>query len=233
MTGGKLAWRSVYQTPFPGEGVGRVNVRTGGGKIDVQMNTSADFPITELLAQARAGDSNAFDQVYTAIYDELRRLARARRRKQFSVGETLNTTALVHETYLKLCKAPHPSFTDREHFLAVAATAMRQILVDGARSRLRAKRGGGARHEAIDEGGAEDVAVVRDATTVLMVHDALKELRRSNPRLEKVIEYRFFGGMTEAEAATALELTERTIRRDWVKARAWLRLHLDGAGGTP
>ena len=192
------------------------------------MNHAADLPITELLARARAGDSSAFDKVYSAIYDELRRLARARRRKQFSVGDTLNTTALVHETYLKLCKVPHPSFTDREHFLAVAATAMRQILVDGARRRLRAKRGGGVQHEPIDEGFVDDVAVVRDATTVLMIHDALNELRQSNPRLEKVIEYRFFGGMTEKEAATALDLTERPIRRDWVKARAWLRLHLEG-----
>ena len=193
------------------------------------MNDSSDVPITELLARARAGDSSAFNQVYSAIYDELRRLARARRRKQFSIGETLNTTALVHETYLKLCKIPHPSFTDREHFLAVAATAMRQILVDEARRRLRAKRGGGARHEPIDEGAVDDVAVVRDAATVLTVHDSLKELGQSNPRLEKVIEFRFFGGMTEREAATALDLTERTIRRDWVKARAWLRLHLEAS----
>ena len=196
-------------------------------KIVIAMNHAADLPITELLARARAGDSSAFDKVYSAIYDELRRLARARRRKQFSVGDTLNTTALVHETYLKLCKVPHPSFTDREHFLAVAATAMRQILVDGARRRLRAKRGGGVHHEPIDEGLVDDATVVRDATTVLMIHDALKELRQSNPRLEKVIEYRFFGGMTEKETATAMDLTERTIRRDWVKARAWLRLHLE------
>ena len=192
------------------------------------MSGADDVPITELLAQARAGDSSAFDQVYSAIYDELRRLARARRRKQLAAGETLNTTALVHETYLKLCKIQHPSFSDREHFLAVAATAMRQILVDEARRRLRAKRGGGAHHEPIDEGLANAVEVRRDATVVLAVHDALKELGRTNPRLEKVIEYRFFGGMTEQEAAIALELTERTIRRDWVKARAWLRLHLEG-----
>jgi len=197
------------------------------GKIVIAMNNHADVPITELLARARAGDSSAFDQVYSAIYAELRRLARARRRRQFSIGETLNTTALVHETYLKLCKVQHPSFTDREHFLAVAATAMRQILVDEARRRLRAKRGGGAHHEPIDEGLVDDVEVERDAATVLTVHDALKELGRSNPRLEKVIEYRFFGGMTETESATALDLTERTIRRDWVKARAWLRLHLE------
>lgn len=194
------------------------------------MNTSSDFPITELLARAHAGDSSAFDQVYGAIYEELRRLARARRRKQLARGETLNTTALVHETYLKLCRAPHPSFADREHFLAVAATAMRQILVDEARWRLRAKRGGGAIHESIEDGACAVGDLERDATTMLTVHTALQRLGESNPRLEKVIEYRFFGGMTEAEAATVLDLTERTIRRDWVKARAWLRLHLDPTG---
>jgi RNA polymerase sigma factor (TIGR02999 family) len=138
----------------------------------------------------------------------------------------MNTTALVHETYLKLCKIPHPSFTDREHFLAVAATAMRQILVDEARRRLRAKRGGGAAHATLEVGVGEDSEVARDATTVIAINDALKRLGASNPRLEKIIEYRFFGGMTETETATALELTERTIRRDWVKARAWLRLNL-------
>lgn len=191
------------------------------------VTDSPDVPITELLARVRAGDSAAFGQVYSAIYEELRRLARARRRKQFSFGETMNTTALVHETYLKLCRVPHPSFKDREHFMAVAATAMRQILVDEARRRLRAKRGGGAEHEPIDDVAGEDALVARDATTVIAVHDALKSLGESNPRLEKVIEFRFFGGLTETEAAAVLDLTERTIRRDWVKARAWLRLHLD------
>jgi len=191
------------------------------------VTDSPDVPITELLVQVRAGDSAALAKVYEAIYDELRRLARARRQKQFSFGETMNTTALVHETYLKLSQVSHPSFEDREHFMAVAATAMRQILVDEARRRLRAKRGGGAKHEPIDEVAEQDAVVVRDAATVLTVHDALKSLGESNPRLEKVIVYRFFGGMTEAEAAAVLDLTERTIRRDWVKARAWLRLHLE------
>ena len=193
------------------------------------MNASSNPPITELLARAQAGDAHAFDRVYEAIYDELRRIARARRRKMFS-GDTLNTTALVHETYLKLCRNPHPSFADREHFMAVAATAMRQILVDEARRRLRAKRGGGVAHEPVDERIHDPQALMQDASTVLTVHEALKRLGETNPRLEKVIEYRFFGGMTETEAATALGLTERTIRRDWVKARAWLRMHLDPEG---
>ncbi len=191
------------------------------------MKTSSDVPITELLARAHSGDSKAFDSVYEAIYGELRRLARARRRKHLAPGETLNTTALVHETYLKLCRSPHPSFADREHFLAVAATAMRQILVDEARRRLRAKRGGGAGHDPIDDAVVDDRELQRDAESMLTVHEALRRLGQSNPRLEKVIEYRFFGGMTESEAAAVLDLTERTIRRDWVKARAWLRLHLE------
>lgn len=190
------------------------------------VNDSADAPITQLLARARAGDGDAFDQVYAAIYDELRRLARAKRRRSLAQGATLNTTALVHETYLKLCRSPHPSFADREHFLAVAATAMRQILVDEARRRLRAKRGGGAPHEVVDERAAVSDELAHDADIVLTIHDALQRLAESNPRLEKVIEYRFFGGMTETEAAAALGLTDRTIRRDWVKARAWLRMHL-------
>ena len=191
------------------------------------VTNSSDVQIAELFERVRAGDSDAFSQAYEAIYHELRRLARAKRRKQVSSGETMNTTALVHETYLKLCRIPHPSFKDREHFMAVAATAMRQILVDEARRRLRIKRGGGAEHQPVDDVMVGEALVVGDATTVLTIHDALKSLGELNPRLEKVIEYRFFGGMTEVEAAAVLDLTERTIRRDWVKARAWLRLHLE------
>jgi len=187
-------------------------------------------PITELLERARAGDTQAFDEVFSSVYEELRRLARARRRKQRGLAATMNTTAIVHEVYLRLCKDPHPAFTGRAHFMAVAAAAMRSILVDEARHRLRAKRGGGAIHEELD--AAERAAVERDAETVLDVHEALERLRRSNPRLERVIEFRFFGGMTETEAAEALDCTDRTIRRDWVKAKAWLRHHL-GEGPQP
>jgi RNA polymerase sigma factor (TIGR02999 family) len=190
-----------------------------------------DVPITELFARVRAGDNKAFDQVYSVIYEELRRLARARRRKQSQLENTLNTTALVHETYLKLCRIPHPDFKGREHFLAVAASAMRQILVDEARRRLRTKRGGGAHHESIV--GVTIATVDLDAATVLTLHGALEDLRRSKPHLERVIVCRFFGGMTEAETATALERTDRTIRRDWVKARAWLRLHLESTSARP
>jgi RNA polymerase sigma factor (TIGR02999 family) len=193
---------------------------------------SANAPITELLERARQGDGEAFDRVFAAVYEELRRLARARRRRQSSLSNTLDTTALVHEVYLRLCQLPHPEFRGREHFLAVAALAMRQILVDEARRRLRVRRGGGARPEpleSVDEAaaGAGADAADRDAATVLDVHRALEALGRDDPRLEKVIVYRFFGGMTEPETAVALGLTDRTIRRDWIKARAWLRHHLD------
>ncbi len=193
-----------------------------------------DAPITELLERARRGDGEAFDRVFSAVYEELRRLARARRRRQSSLANTLDTTALVHEVYLRLCQLPHPEFRGREHFLAVAALAMRQILVDEARHRLRARRGGGVRPEPLEVAeAAGDAAVDRDATTMLDVHRALEQLGRDNPRLEKIIVYRFFGGMTEPEAAVALGLTDRTIRRDWVKARAWLRHHLEPPAASP
>lgn len=188
-------------------------------------------PITELLDRARAGDGAALDGVFVAVYDELRRLARARRRRQGRLGQTMNTTALVHEAYLRLCRIPNPEFNDREHFLAVAASAMRKILVDEARRRLRQRRGGGAEHRTLDEG--EVAAVARDAESLLAVNDALDRLRDANPRLERVIVCRFFGGMTEIETAAALDCTDRTIRRDWVKARAWLRLHLESPAPQP
>lgn len=188
-----------------------------------------DPPVTELLTRARAGDSAALDQAFAAVYEELRRLARARRRQQSLLAGTLDTTALVHEAYLKLCRIPHPDFRGREHFLAVAASAMRQILVDGARRRLRVRRGGGAVHSAVDLDRL--AAQERDAESVLAVHGALERLARVDARLERVIVFRFFGGMTESEAAAALDCSDRTIRRDWIRARAWLRLHLEPSLG--
>jgi len=171
------------------------------------------------------------DHVFAAVYEELRRIARARRRRQGRMAGTIDTTALVHEAYLRLCRTPRPEFRDREHFLAVAASAMRMILVDEARRRLRARRGGGAEHRTLREDSVADVE--RDAETVIAVHDALDLLRDSNPRLERVIVCRFFGGMTEAETAIALDCTDRTIRREWVKARAWLRHHLEAPSPAP
>lgn len=136
---------------------------------------------------------------------------------------TLDTTALVHEAYLKLSAAEHPRWNDRCHFLAVAATAMRQILVDYARQRNAQRRGQGAPHVSLDQ---REIAVDEQAESLVAVDRALDQLTALRPRLARVVECIFFGGMTQQEVATALDVTERTVRRDWVKARAWLHREL-------
>ncbi|MDE2347091.1 MAG: sigma-70 family RNA polymerase sigma factor [Gammaproteobacteria bacterium] len=157
------------------------------------------------------------------LYDDLRRIAR-RERYRVSAGATLQTTALIHEAYLKL-HGPQ-SFNDREHFLRASALAMRHVLVNHARDRLAKKRGGGKANVPLEL--APEVAGASDED-IVEINDALRRLAQLNPRLAQVVECRFFGGYDEAETATALGLTDRTVRRDWVKARAWLRRELGDA----
>ena len=179
--------------------------------------------VTRLLAEARAGDRAALDRVIPLVYDDLRRLARRQLARERGT-RTLNATTLVHEAYLKLAgNAPRAS--DRSHLLAIAAYAMRQVLVDQARSRLAAKRGGGwARTTLTDSAWVASL----DPEALLALDDALARLE---PRQRQVVECRFFGGMDDAEIAAALGVTDRTVRRDWVKARAWLNrwLHQEPA----
>ena len=161
------------------------------------------------------------------MYHDLRRIAR-RERGRVRAGVTLQTTALVHEAYLKLGHVA--AFNDDQHFLRACALAMRHILVNHARDRMARKRGGGGAviplEEAPEISGAPDEAVVR-------INDALQELAQLSPRLAQVVECRFFAGYDDTETAQALGLTDRTVRRDWVKARAWLRRELDtGAEGA-
>ncbi len=157
------------------------------------------------------------------MYHDLRRIAR-RERGGVRAGATLQTTALVHEAYLKLGHVA--AFNDDQHFLRACALAMRHILVNHARDRMARKRGGGVAPIPLDEApeisGAPDEAVVR-------INEALQELAQLSPRLAQVVECRFFAGYDDMETAEALGLTDRTVRRDWVKARAWLRREL-GAG---
>jgi RNA polymerase sigma factor (TIGR02999 family) len=157
------------------------------------------------------------------MYQDLRRIAR-RERVRVRAGVTLQTTALVHEAYLKLEHLA--SFNDDEHFLRACALAMRHILVNHARDRMARKRGGGAVNIPIDE--APEISGAPDEV-VIKINDALLELAQLSPRLAQVVECRFFAGYDDAETAVALGLTDRTVRRDWVKARAWLRREL-GAG---
>jgi RNA polymerase sigma factor (TIGR02999 family) len=157
------------------------------------------------------------------VYQDLRRIAR-RERMRVRAGATLQTTALVHEAYLKLEHLA--SFNDDDHFLRACAVAMRHILVNHARDRVAGKRGGGVANISIDDlpeiSGAPDEVIVK-------INEVLLELAQFSPRLAQVVECRFFAGYDEDETARALGLTDRTVRRDWVKARAWLRREL-GAG---
>jgi RNA polymerase sigma factor (TIGR02999 family) len=186
----------------------------------------------ETLRQARvpAEVRRAAEQLFPLLYDEVSRLAH-RERSRVRAGETMRTTALINEAYLKLLRSPE--FNDRAHFLRAAALAMRHILVNHARDRSAAKRGGGVIVQSLDE-TLEAPADAVDDESVIEVHEAVDRLARFDERLAQVVECRFFAGYTEQDTATALGMTERTIRRDWAKARAWLRVELkDGADETP
>lgn len=174
-------------------------------------------PITELLADLRAGRREAFDQVLPLVYQELRRAAR--RELSARPSDSLSTTALVNELYLKFVRADRADWRNRAHFLSVAAVAMRHILVDRARRRSAEKRGGPHRPVTLDD---ELVAVEHNAESLLDLHEALDDLAKLDERLARVVECRFFGGMTEEETAEALRIAVRTVRRDWVKARGLL-----------
>lgn len=184
--------------------------------------------VTDQLARAAAGDRAALDGALPLVYDELRRLARRQLRGE-DPGHTLNTGALVHEAYLRLVDQTRGEWRDRAHFFAVAATAMRRVLVDHARRHHAAKRGAAARPvglEAVDAlggAGAPD-GPAGDAHAELLVDldAALARLAALDARQARVVECRFFAGLTEEETAAALGIGLRTAKRDWAKARSWL-----------
>lgn len=185
--------------------------------------------ITGLLAAARQGDGNATQRLITLVYDELRSMAR-RQLRHWRQGQTVTTTALVHETYLKLVDAGNASWDDRSHFFSVAALAMRHILVDSARRRVAKKRGGEEVRVAFDElrlGDGKGDAEAR-AVEILAIDRALTSLSALDERLSRLVELRFFAGLTEEEAAEVLGTSERTVRRDWRKARSFLFQALGG-----
>jgi RNA polymerase sigma factor (TIGR02999 family) len=175
-------------------------------------------PITDLLLELRAGHDGAMDRLFPLVYDELRRVAhRASSRER--PDHTLGTTGLVHEAYLRLVDHTRVEFQDRAHFFALAARAMRQILVDYARRHRALKRGGGGSPLRLDEGA---VAVDERADTLVALDEALLRLATLDPRLGQVVECRFFGGLTEEETAEVVGVTPRTVRRDWTRAKGWL-----------
>ena len=177
--------------------------------------------ITDLLIRLGRGDSQVMDQLYPLVYEQLRRIAH-RRLQAERPGHTLGTTGLVHETYLKLVDQNRVEWHDRAQFFALAARAMRRVLVDYARRYGALQRGGGLRRVPL----TEDAALSERGDALLALDEALERLAALNPRLSQVVECRYFAGLTEEETAEVLEVTTRTVQRDWAKARAWLYLEL-------
>lgn len=186
--------------------------------------------ITRLLAAWKGGDADAGEQLLPLVYGELRRIARGQRRRLAS-GDTLSTTALVHEVYLKLADAGALRIQDRGHFFAIAATAMRQLLVDAARRRGAAKRGGPAHHTDLPTAVAADGAGGQ-MVDVLALDTAMSRLADLEPRLVRLVELRFFAGLSVEETADAMEISPRTVKRDWQKARLFLYHQLSSEGAT-
>ena len=178
--------------------------------------------ITAILTRMKGGDRDAVNQLTPLLYSELHGLAERAMRGQ-SPGHTLQATAVVHEAYLKMLGQTHLGLENRAHFLAVAARAMRQILIDHARTRRRKKRGGDARRVVLDP-----VASPAGISTLdlLALDEALTDLCEHDERKARVVELAFFGGLTHEEVAEVLEITTRTVRRDWNYAQAWLRRRL-------
>ncbi len=178
--------------------------------------------VTQLIAAHRDGDDRAGDRLFALVYDEMHAMARRQLRHR-KPGQTLNTTGLVHEAYLKLFNRDANGWNDRIHFFAVTARAMRQILVDTAGRMKADKRGGGVYHTQLDASLISDASVGVD---ILDLDDAMKELEALNPRLSTIVECRFFGGMTVEETAAHLGVSSRTVDRDWLKAKSFLYLAL-------
>ena len=175
--------------------------------------------VTVLLSRARANDRSAIDALFELLYDDLRRIAHSR--LAASGPQTLlNTGALVHEAYLRFQKADRIALNDREHFLAYAASTLRSVVVDFVRKRSAERRGGDLLQVTLDTNMADRLVASDDE--ILDVHEALDALAEVDPRLVRVVEMRYFAGLTEVEIAAALDVTERTVRRDWEKARVLL-----------
>jgi RNA polymerase sigma factor (TIGR02999 family) len=183
--------------------------------------------VTHLLHAVRDGQGEALEPLIQGVYAELQAIA-ARCLRQERADHTLRTTDLVHEAYFKLVDGKELAWDGRAHFFGAAARAMRQVLVDYARARSRQKRGGDWRRTTLS---GQDPAVSLSFGDLLSLDDALDRLDDRSPRLRQVVEMRFFGGMTEEEVADVLDVTPRTVQRDWVKARAWLYKELHRADG--
>ncbi len=182
------------------------------------MMTASQHQISQLLIRYNNGDQEAFDQLIPLIYGELRKMAKRYMRGQ-PTGHTLQTTALIHEAYLKLAIQEEKQWQNRAHFFGVAAHAMRNILVDYARAQQADKRGGEARAVSLDEAA---MVTGERAAEVVALDDALNSLAKLAPRQSRVVELRYFGGLSVEETAEVLKISAETVTRDWRMAKAWL-----------
>ena len=188
------------------------------------LNEPASHEITKLLKDWSGGDSTARDRLIPLVYDQLHRLAHQHMRRE-RTGHMLQTSALINEAYLRMVDQPEMNFENRAHFFGIAARLMREILVDEARKRNSAKRGG----DAIQVSMAEANTVVQEqAANVVALDHALKSLERIDARQGEIVELRFFGGLTIEETAEVLKVSPGTVMRDWTFARAWLRNEMSG-----
>lgn len=186
------------------------------------INTDLADSVTRLLEDAQGGDEGAWDRIYALIYQDLHRIARSQVRQQ--AVPSFSPTSLINETWLRLAGANVPT-DNRSHLTSLIAKAMRYVLLDQARRVLSEKRGDGLERVALDQ--AEHASGDIDLQQLLEMDQALKALEQLDSRMAKVVELRYFGGMSEAEVAEHMGVTIRTVSRDWRKAKAYLRLHLD------
>ena len=184
-----------------------------------------DPTVTQLLEEWNAGDPQAAIRVMPLVYDELRRIARGYFQRERR-GHTLQATAVVHEAYVRLIEQSGIEWQSRAHFIGVAASVMRQVLIDYARKEHAAKRGGPERGLALDEG----VVALSDqqSAELLDLDRTLEQLEKTNPKHSKIIEMRYFGGLTVEETGEALGVSPITVKRDWAVARAWLKSQIRG-----
>jgi RNA polymerase sigma factor (TIGR02999 family) len=192
-------------------------------KPDIAHGTAAKEPLTDLLLRGRP--SGAVEALVPLVYAELHELAERQMRRE-NPGHTLSPTALVHEAYIRMIDQTRVEWQDRAHFFAIASQAMRRVLIDHARRHGAERRGGGVHPLDVNE---VDIPLEERAEVLLALDEALRELSEVDERLARVVELRYFGGLTETEAAEVLGVTERTVRRDWVKARGWLLRKMNGA----
>lgn len=197
-----------------------------------EIGDTDQHTVTRLLDELRAGNRQAFSELLPRVYDELHRLAE-RQRRHWEGNETLNPTALVHEAYLRLVEQSAPQWVSRPHFLAVASTAMRQILLDYAKRMCATKRGGGRPavplHEVEAALRANGDWSDTESEALIALDDSLRRLERHDRRQSRIVECRFFGGMTIEDTAEALGISPATVSRSWAMAQAWLYRELKQA----